>query len=54
MEQFEHRTSIIAEQYTDLKKEIKDVKQIANSTFEEVGKLRVDVEIVKQDIEFIH
>lgn len=44
---------LVAEQHNGIKKEIHSVKQTLNSHTEMIGKIAVDLAIVKQDGEFI-
>ena len=44
---------LIAEQYGDLRDDVKSVKQTVESHTEMIGNLAVDLSIVKEDIEFI-
>lgn len=60
LDEFKHQTSIIAEQYTSLNKKVDNMGNKLDATFEEVGKLRVnvgknttDIEIIKQDTQII-
>lgn len=53
LEQFQKQVSVVAEQFSSLNKKIDDVKKTSNATFEEVGKLKVDIEVVKEDIKTV-
>lgn len=44
---------LIAEQYGDVKDNIKDIKRTLNSHTEMIGKIMIDTAIFKEDIEFI-
>ncbi len=60
IEHVDDKVSTVAEQYGDIKEEIGNmkgeigtIKQILDSHTEMIGRLTVDVEIIKQDTEFI-
>ncbi|MBI3589062.1 MAG: hypothetical protein HY093_01455 [Candidatus Liptonbacteria bacterium] len=44
---------LVAEQYVDLRNDVKSIKQTVESHTEMIGNLSVDLLIVKEDIEFI-
>ena len=52
-EEFKGQVRVIAEQHLDLKKDITDVKKTLDSHTEMIGKLAVDMEIVKTNVETI-
>ena len=47
------KISLVAEQYGDIKKEISGINEKLDVHSEMIGKLAVNMEIVKEDIEFI-
>lgn len=53
LEQFQKQVSVVAEQFTSLNRKIDDVKKTSDATFEEMGKLKVNMEIVKEDIKIL-
>jgi hypothetical protein len=52
-EEFQGHVKVIAEQHLDIKKDIKDIKSTLGSHTEMIGKLAVDMEIVKTNVETI-
>lgn len=48
-ENFTHQVKGIAEQYTDLKKDISKINKTVESHTEMIGKILVDVTVVKED-----
>jgi len=53
IEHVDGNVGLIAEQQGDIKKDISSIKKTLNAHTEMIGKLMVDMEIVKTDIEFI-
>lgn len=53
VEDTNRKVDIIADQYLDISKDVKDIKKTVDSHTEMIGNLAVDVSIVKQDVEFI-
>ena len=53
IERVDHNVGLIAEQYGDIKKDIKGIKETLDSHTEMIGNLSVNIEIVKSDVEFI-
>ena len=52
-EEFKGQVKAVAEHHLDLKKDITDVKRALDSHTEMIGKLGVDMEIVKTNVEFM-
>lgn len=52
-EEFKGQVKAVAEQYSDLQKDVSGIKKTLESHSEMIGKLAVDVEIVKANVEFI-
>ena len=48
-----HKLSAVAEQYSNLDAKVDSIQKTLNSHTEMIGKVSMDVEIVKTDIEFI-
>ncbi|MBI4087461.1 MAG: hypothetical protein HY434_01380 [Candidatus Liptonbacteria bacterium] len=53
IEHVDDKVSLVAEQYGDIKKTLSAHTETLNTHTEMMGKLTIDVEIVKEDIEFI-
>ena len=53
MEHVDGNVGLIAEQQGDIKKDISGIKKTLNEHTEMIGKLAVDMEIIKTDTEFI-
>ena len=53
IEHIDDKVSLVAEQYGDIKKDIGGIRKTLNVHTEINGKLAVNIEIVKEDIEFI-
>lgn len=53
MEHMDGKISLVAEQYGSIQENIGGIKKTLNTHTEMIGKLAMDMEIVKEDIEFI-
>ncbi len=53
IEHVDGNVGLIAEQQGDIKKDISSIKKTLNEHTEMIGKLAVDMEIIKTDTEFI-
>jgi archaellum component FlaC len=53
VEHTDDKVSLLAEQYGDIKKDIGGIKDTLNSHTEMIGRLNIDVTIIKEDVEFI-
>lgn len=53
MEHVDNRVSLVAEQYGSIQKDIGGMRKTLDVHTEMIGKLTMNVEIVKEDIEFI-
>lgn len=53
VEHIDDKVSLVAEQYGDIKKDISGIKDTLNSHTEMIGRLNIDVTIIKEDVEFI-
>ena len=53
IERVDDNVKLVAEQYGDIKKDIGSIKDTLNSHTEMIGKLTIDMAIVKEDVEFI-
>ncbi len=52
-EDFQHKVSAIGEQFSSLHNDVREIKKTLNSNTEMVGKLIVDVTVIKGDIQEI-
>ena len=50
IEHVDSNVGLIAEQHGEIKKDISEIKKTLNSHTEMIGKLAVDMEIVKEDV----
>ena len=53
MEHIDGKVSLVAEQRGDIQKDIGGIKRTEETHTEMIGKVMVDIEIIKEDIEFI-
>ncbi|MDO8729234.1 MAG: hypothetical protein Q7K26_05135 [bacterium] len=53
LEHVDDKVSLVAEQYGDIKKDTGMIRKTIDVHTEMIGKLAVNIEIVKEDIEFI-
>ncbi len=53
MENMGDDVKLIAEQYGDIKNDIKNVKNVLDEHTEMIGNLMIDIQIIKTDVEFI-
>jgi len=53
MEHTDHKVGVIAEQYGDIKSDISGIKKTLDNHTEMIGKLTVDLEMIKSDVELI-
>ena len=53
LEHVDSKVSLVAEQYGDVKKDTGDINKKLDAHTEMIGKLSINIEIVKEEIEFI-